>query len=299
MSNCLNILFKEEMTPRQLHKMDQLAKQLGLLDRQRYLTAGSEPLMPRLRWSDGISSLSDLEAKYRVGIMLTIVVLTLQDDGLALFTEVFKGKTARVSQMRQVFQMMLCYWMWLKKDKYWKRGDKVAKEAARGAIQTMLHELMVLWPRDTGQGWEKAKVHEQLHVPDDIERNGAPQGWHSGPTENNHIASVKNYASQMDRHRETLDHQIGARNAESFIINSAYQRMTAMVHKEADGPDTYYPEGIPSTGSKALVFIHKDGRNYSSDPPMWAGLDQGPIHPWFKSFVETHYGEGPAEPGFQ
>ena len=74
--------------------MDKLAKQLGLLDPQHYLTAGSEPLMPRLRWSDGISSLSDLEAKYRDGIMLTIVVLTLQDDGLALFTAVFKGSTA-------------------------------------------------------------------------------------------------------------------------------------------------------------------------------------------------------------
>ena len=120
--------------------------------------------MPRMRWADGISSLSDLEAKYRVGIMLTIVVLTLQHDGLALFTAVFNGSTARVSQMHQVFQMMLCYWMWLKKDMYWKRGDKVAKEAARKAIQTMLHELMVLWPRTTGQGWEKAKVHEQLVV---------------------------------------------------------------------------------------------------------------------------------------
>jgi hypothetical protein len=40
--------------------------------------------------------------------MLTIVVLTLQDDGYALFTEVLKS-TARVAQMRQVFQMMLCY----------------------------------------------------------------------------------------------------------------------------------------------------------------------------------------------
>jgi hypothetical protein len=86
MSNCPNTLFKEEMTPCQLDQMNQLVKKLGVLDRQRFLTAGSEPLMPRLRWSDGISSLSDLEAKYRVGILLTIVVLTMQDDGFALFT---------------------------------------------------------------------------------------------------------------------------------------------------------------------------------------------------------------------
>jgi hypothetical protein len=43
----------------------------------------------------------------------------------------------------------------------------------------MLRELIRLWPRVRGQGWEKAKIHEQLHVPDDIERNGAPQGSQS------------------------------------------------------------------------------------------------------------------------
>jgi hypothetical protein len=71
-------------------------------------------MMPILCWSDGISSLSNLEAKCKlVGIMLpTIVVLTLQDDGNKFFTEVL-GSAKHVVQMRQVFQNMLCYWMWL------------------------------------------------------------------------------------------------------------------------------------------------------------------------------------------
>jgi hypothetical protein len=297
MSDCLNILFFEEMTGKQRDRLDKLSKKLAALDRQRYLTAGSEPLMPRLRWSDGISSLSDLEAKYRVGIMLTIVVLTLQDDGYALFTEVF-GSTARVAQMRQVFQMMLCYWVWLKKDKYWKRGDRAAKQSARVAIQTMLSELMKLWPREKGQGWEKAKVHEQLHVPDDIERNGSPRGWHSGPTENNHIASVKNYASQTNRRRETLDAQIGTRNAESFIIDNAYQKMTMSYDKipnEIMGEDCVL-DGITKNGSKALIFIYKEGRVVTSDVPQWSGLDQGCLNHNLKTFLESHYGEVPSVP---
>jgi hypothetical protein len=33
----------------------------------------------------------------------------------------------------------------------------------------------------------KGKIDKQLHVPDDIERNGAWQGSHTGPTEHNHI----------------------------------------------------------------------------------------------------------------
>ena len=83
--------------------------------------------------------------------MLTIVVLTLQDDGYSFFTQVF-DLSAQVAQMRQVFQMMLSYWVWLKKDTYWKRGDKAAKQLARVAIQSMLYELMKLWPREKGQG---------------------------------------------------------------------------------------------------------------------------------------------------
>ena len=67
--------------------------------------------------------------------------------------------------------MLLCYWVWLKKDTYWTRDDKQTKEGAREAIRTMLSRLIKPWPPSTGQGWEKPKVHEQLHVPDDIDEH--------------------------------------------------------------------------------------------------------------------------------
>jgi hypothetical protein len=94
-----------------------------------------------------------------------------------------------------------------------------------------------------------------------------------------------------------LDAQIGNGNAKSFIINSAYQRMTVMAQTEAtrrDGLDTGFPEGITTQGSKGLIFIYKEGRNISSDPPMWNGINRGPIHPWLKSFLENYYGALPA-----
>jgi hypothetical protein len=97
--------------------------------------------VPHLCWSDGISSLSNLEAKYKVGIILTIVVVTLQDDGCGFFTEVL-GSAVHVGQMRHMFQIMLYYWVWLKNDEYWKWGDKAAKLVAHTTIQTLLSELM-------------------------------------------------------------------------------------------------------------------------------------------------------------
>jgi hypothetical protein len=104
--------------------------------------------------------------------MFTLVVVSLQEESFKFFTLVL-GSSQRVNEMRQVFQMLLSYWVWLKRDSYWKRRNKDAKESARTDIRVMLRELIRLWPRLRGQGWEKAKIHEQLHVLDDIERNGS------------------------------------------------------------------------------------------------------------------------------
>ena len=37
--------------------------------------------MPRLLWNERITSLTDLTASHKVGIMFTIVVISLQDEG--------------------------------------------------------------------------------------------------------------------------------------------------------------------------------------------------------------------------
>ena len=67
-----------------------------------------------------------------------------------------------------------------------------------------------------------AKFHEQLHVPDDIERNGAPINTHTGPTEHNHIIFIKNPARRTQRRQANLDKSIANRFAENYIINAAY-----------------------------------------------------------------------------
>jgi hypothetical protein len=169
------------MRPALKAELDSLGRHSTLLPCQRFANSGTKPGMPRLLWRDGVTSLTDLSAKLKVGIMFTLVVVSLQEEGSKFFSLVL-GSSQRVNEMRQVFQMLLSYWVWLKRDSYWKRGNKDTKEFARTAICVMLRKLIRLWPHVWGQGWEKAKIHEQLHVPDDIERNGAPQGSHTGPT---------------------------------------------------------------------------------------------------------------------
>jgi hypothetical protein len=206
-TDCVQILFEEEMTPKQKCELDLLVCRLTYLPCQRYASSGAEPLMPCLLWKDGVTSLSKLTAKYKVGIMFTIVTVSLQDEGKSLFEDVL-GSTARLNDMHQVFQMMLAYWVWLKKETYWVHGNVLSREGARTAIRTMLRDLEQFWPHKSRQGWVKPKTHEQLHVPDDSERNGAVQNYHTGPTERNHIFHVKRLARATQGQRETLDQQI-------------------------------------------------------------------------------------------
>ena len=147
-------------------------------------------MMPRLLWKDGITSLTNLSAANKVGIMFTVVIVSLQLESREFLLKSL-GSVYKLNTMKECFQMLLCYWVWWKKDTYWTQGDKQANEGVHEAIRTMLSRLIELWSHSTGQGWENPKVHKQLHVPDDIERNGCPQGSHSGPTEHNHIALIK------------------------------------------------------------------------------------------------------------
>jgi hypothetical protein len=107
-TDCVCILFEEEMTPKQKRELDFLVCCLANLPRQQFASSGAEPLIPRLLWKDSITSLSELTAKYKVGIMFTIVIVSLQDEGKSLFEEVL-GSNARLNDMRQVFQMMPAY----------------------------------------------------------------------------------------------------------------------------------------------------------------------------------------------
>lgn len=89
----------------------------------------------------------------------------------------------------------------------------------------MLGDLARLWPRETGQGWDKCKFHEQLHVPKDISKMGNPEGWNSSIPEKNHIFFCKRPARTTQRRRATLDQQVAQRVSESYMIDTAYTTM--------------------------------------------------------------------------
>ena len=228
------ILFEQDLKPANCGRLDILVKQFCDLDMQHYMTSGGNKAMPRMLFKDGVTSLEALTKSHIIGILLTIIAVSLTDDGKALLEEVLvppnsnqQAGVKRLNDMRYIFSMLLCYWSWLKQPYFWKCNDKNAKKAAEASIRKMLSELIKFWPRARGNGWFKAKVHEQLHVPRDIARNGSPRNSYSGPVEHTHL-TVKEQAQRTQMNRSCLDAQIGNRSAESYIINYAHDRICSI-----------------------------------------------------------------------
>ena len=252
MNDCIKVLLEKVGSAQKRAQLDHIAKKLTRYPRQRFMSFGSDKEMPRLLYQDGICDLVMTTAATKVGIMFTIVVIALQEEGSDFFSGIFGGSTRKLNDMRECFQMMLCYWMWLKKDSYWIRGHKEDLDKALHAIRTMLTRIVALWPRTQGQGWNLAKFHEQLHVPDDINQNGSPCGSHSGPLEHNHIQMVKKPSDRTQKRRKVLDWQLATRNYESNLITNALQYMNA---ESYDNEIVHPCDGPSENGSKGWLRI--------------------------------------------
>ena len=128
MSDVLKVLFDEKMSGLQRSNLDDIVRSLSNMERQRYFSASSDKTMPRLIWKDGISSLTELTAFQKMSILFTVIVMSFTEDGHKCFQDSL-GADA-VQAMVDVFQMLLCYWMWLKKKTFWKCGDTEEREQA-------------------------------------------------------------------------------------------------------------------------------------------------------------------------
>src|SRR6056300_790498 len=117
-----------------------------------------------------------------------------------------------------------------------------------------------MWPRGQGQQWALAKMHEQKHVPDDIERHGPPMSSFSGPTEHQHIA-IKRDAERTSKNRSKLDKQLGDRLHETYVINTAFDNLQSQkdnagqVAEVVIKPQNY----IPSNCATALLRLTQEG----------------------------------------
>jgi hypothetical protein len=153
------ILFVEDLKDANCRRLNLQVKLLCAMDKQHYMTSGSNKAMPRILFKDGVTSFAKLPSAHVIGILLTDVIITLTDEGKLLLHTAFAPRKApaneaqgikRLNDMRYVFSMLLAYWSWLKQETFWECGDRKAQKRAEWAILKMLSGLIQLWPREAG-----------------------------------------------------------------------------------------------------------------------------------------------------
>ena len=90
-----------------------------------------------------------------------------------------------------IFELLLCYWAWLKKEEYWDIHDTESLQCAKTSIFESINKLKQMFPRLAGEAWKIPKFHEQLHIAFYIWLYGSHLNIHTGPQEHNHILNAK------------------------------------------------------------------------------------------------------------
>jgi hypothetical protein len=140
--DCLNELFKNHMTTIMKSKLDAIVISWCALPNQQFTKAYMD-VYPRLHFRDGITTLTYITANTVVGFMFAVVLAGLTRDGRSLFEDM-DDKT--YLNMIYTFESLLCFWAWLKKDKYWKI------DAGKEALQTAEHAICILMEKSNHYG---------------------------------------------------------------------------------------------------------------------------------------------------
>ena len=83
----------------------------------------------RVVWKDGVTKLTQLTGDLRVGKLFAITLFALMHSGQRFFSDVLGDDKSE--KMLYVFQQMLCYWAWLKRDTYWPPGEVFCLQSHR------------------------------------------------------------------------------------------------------------------------------------------------------------------------
>ena len=104
---------------------------------------------PRLLSKDGLTNISDISAGTKMGILFAFVVAAQTVAGHKVLHKQ-KETSEMYVIMINAFEMLLCYWAWLKKDEYWDCNDKDALRTAKEAISMTTKKLKILFPQTMG-----------------------------------------------------------------------------------------------------------------------------------------------------
>jgi hypothetical protein len=241
------------LKPVQMTLLDRVVQTWCSLPRQRLFRSSNFPDAPRLRFKDGISSLKQTPGCDRAGMVFALMICSLTRDGEAAFAYLDDELTTKITYC---LELLLCYWAWLKQDEYWSLASTDQYERVKDAISILLNELVTLVPRETGNGWNIPKIHEQLHIAFFILMFGAHRNIHSGPAEHNHIELSKQPAVRTQMRAHVFDWQVANRLVDKLVVNLA--DFTMQEHLSTPPAIVCVPNAFPTSTAVFDLSFWKD-----------------------------------------
>jgi hypothetical protein len=235
--HCLKQLFEEILGQPARANLDDIVQQWLNHPKQCHMKSYMAAF-PRLLFKDGLTTITDISAGTKIGILFAFVLAAQTNDGRNLLMK--HDKTATLyGDMIQVFEMLLCYWAWLKKEEYWHHNDSAAFETAKNAIWVLVNRLKTLFPRKLL--WNIPKLHEQLHIAMYILLFGAHRNMHTGSAEHNHIENTKKPSERTQKRKAVFDLQIANRLVDKYVIDHTHtkilkQQSIINMYEEKEGP---------------------------------------------------------------
>lgn len=290
----LKELFQEILKRRVRGLIDAHVYKWNSLPAQHLMRAQQIEGYPRLLYTNGISGMTDLKAEDKVGIIFCVIVSFLQLEVKEILINTGKMKADKYVDILYIFEMMICYRAWLKQDKFWKRDDNLAFLTAREAIEKLLKSIVKLMPRSTGNNWDISKIHEQLHVAENIKFFGAHQNVHTGPQEHNHIANTKKPSKLVQRRKLALDMQLAKRLSEKYLIEQAYHKFTnCSIDADFSSLPIVSDKCVPNSTSGRYSFsLEKTATNVQVEFQWISRSDKGtPLTQTALNAIVHHFGE--------
>jgi hypothetical protein len=192
-----------------------------------HLKQGCNKQFPRLYFPNGITSLKNLTAEERYGIMFVAYILCNTSPGRASLARNETMSIARINQFVVGFEKLLILEAWTSKcEGYWRLNDVREQKRASRAVEATVEYICDYFPRNEGQGWNLSKMHELLHISRFIDLFGSPMNFDTGACERMHKDIAKKPGRQSQKRHATFTLQAANRLADRHALDLVENLLT-------------------------------------------------------------------------
>jgi len=182
---------------------------------------------PRCTFPNGLCHLTQATAREYVGMLFTLLCILYQDNGSGPLSQDVWNKEGEFGSLINCMEMMLCGVYCFNQESFWKREDVSRKKDFEKAVKTMIETIINYSVKYLGMqptDWLGQKLHDLLHMADNIEEFGSLKAFHCMFGERSHQYFVKPNGERAHKEWRTFFLNVASRIVDRLIVDSMYKR---------------------------------------------------------------------------